>query len=181
MKYRKPSWVAGAAVVFSLAGSCGQSPSALAVEPAAPKGYLLKKEPKDAKEVKAVRAKAKNGDDVVVVGRIGGRKNPWVKGAAAFSIVDTSLKSCDEIPGDTCPYPWDYCCEADLGKATVFVTFVDDAGKIVKQDARKLLKVKELQTVVIEGKVKRDKADNVIILASKLYARTNESSNDRRR
>lgn len=171
MKYRKPSWVASATVLLAAGLSCAFMPMVLADETERPKGYLLKEEPEDAKEVKAVRKEAKHGDEVVIVGRIGGRKNPWVKGAAAFSIVDTSLKSCDQIPGDNCPYPWDYCCEADLGKSTVFVTFVDDAGKIVKEDARKLLKVKELQTVVIEGKVKRDKADNVSILASKLYVR----------
>lgn len=133
--------------------------------------YVLKEEPQDAQDVKAVRQKGKNGDKVVVVGRIGGRANPWIKGAAAFSIVDSSLKSCDQIPGDNCPTPWDYCCEADLGKSTLLITFVDDAGKIVKQDSRELLSVKELQTVVVAGKVKRDKANNVSILASKIFVK----------
>jgi hypothetical protein len=87
--------------------------------------YILTKEPKGAATVLATREKAKDKDNVVVVGRIGGRKNPWVKGAAAFSLVDTSLKACSERPGDTCPTPWDYCCEADLPKATVFVTVLD--------------------------------------------------------
>ena len=45
----------------------------------------------------------------------------------------------------------------------------DDDGKVVKKDARELLGVKELDTVVIQGKAKRDKAGNVTILASKLY------------
>lgn len=151
----------------------GMNSSRLAVsaEPAVEKGYLLEEEPKEAKEVKAVKKDAKNGEEIVVVGRIGGRKNPWVKGAAAFSIVDASLKSCDQIEGDSCPYPWDYCCEADLPSATLFVTFVDDQGKIVKKDARELLKVKELQTVVVQGKVKRDKTNNMTLLASKVFVR----------
>ncbi len=135
------------------------------------KGYLLEEEPKDAKAVIKVRKEAKNGDEVVVVGRIGGRTNPWVKGAAAFSIVDEVVKSCDQIPGDTCPTPWDYCCEAGLPEKALFVSLVDDAGKIVKKDARQLLKVRELQTVVIKGKVKRDKTNNVSIQATGLYAR----------
>ena len=118
-----------------------------------------------------VRKEAKNGEEVVVVGRIGGRKNPWIKGAAAFSIVDEAVKSCDQIPGDNCPTPWDYCCEVGLPQKTVFVTFVDDAGKIVKQDARQLLKVKELQTIVVKGKVKRDKADNVSVQATHVFVR----------
>src|SRR5262245_32411968 len=67
--------------------------------------FVLKEEPKDAASVLDTREKAQDKDDVVVVGRIGGRTNPWVKGAAAFSIVDTSLKACNENPGDTCPTP----------------------------------------------------------------------------
>ena len=134
--------------------------------------YILSKEPKDAATVLATREKAKDKDKVVVVGRIGGRKNPWVKGAAAFSLVDTSLKACSERPGDTCPTPWDYCCEADLPKATVFVTVVDEkTGKTLKEDARESLKLHELDTVVVEGKAMRDKKGNLTIAASKLYVR----------
>ena len=134
--------------------------------------YFLNEEPKDAQTVIDTREKAKDKDDVVVVGRIGGRKNPWVKGAAAFSIVDPSLKACSERPGDTCPTPWDYCCEADLSKATVFVTVVDDkTGKTLKEDAREALKLRELDTVVVKGKAQRDKKGNLTIAASKLFVR----------
>jgi hypothetical protein len=158
-------------MLFALGLFIERSASASGAETTREKGFLLKKEPEDAKQVKAIREKAKNGEAVVVVGRIGGRTNPWVKGTAAFSIVDSSLKSCDQIEGDACPTPWDYCCEADINKSTLLVAFVDDAGKIVKKDARQLLKVKELQTVVVQGKVKRDKSNNVSLLASKLYVR----------
>ena len=137
-------------------------------------GYLLKEEPKGAKAVMKIRKESKDGEDVIVVGRIGGRKNPWVKGAAVFSIVDESIKSCDQIPGDTCPTPWDYCCEANLPQKTLLLLFVDDAGKVVKKDAREMLKVKELQTVVVKGKVKRDKANNVTILATNVFVRSDK-------
>ncbi len=139
--------------------------------------YLLKDEPAKAADVITTREKAKDKDDVVVVGRIGGRPNPWVKGAAAFSIVDTSLKACNEIPGDKCETPWDYCCEANLPKATVLVTIVDEAtGQTVKQDARELLKARELQTVVVAGKARRDKAGNVSIAASKVFIRPDKEA-----
>jgi hypothetical protein len=131
--------------------------------------YKLAKAPKEASDVIALRKDAKDKQDVVVVGRIGGRPNPWIKGMAAFSIVDRSLTPCNEIEGDTCKTPWDYCCESDLGQATVLVTFVDDSGKIVRQDARKLLGVKELDTLTIVGKAKRDPSGNVTVLASKVY------------
>jgi hypothetical protein len=142
--------------------------------------YILKEEPKDAAEVLAVREKTKDKDDVVVVGRIGGRENPWIKGTAAFSIVDTSLKPCSELPGDTCPTPWDYCCEPDLAKATLFVTILDDkTGQTLKQDAREVLKLKELQTVVLKGKARRDKKDNVTIAASKIFIRPEKKQADK--
>jgi hypothetical protein len=139
--------------------------------------YVLKDEPKEAADVIATREKVKDKEDIVVVGRIGGRPNPWVKGAAAFSIVDTSLKACNEIPGDKCKTPWDYCCEANLPKATLLVTIVDETtGQTVKQDARELLKAHELQTVVVQGKARRDKAGNVSIAASKVYIRPDKEA-----
>jgi hypothetical protein len=172
MNYRNATWLTLIVSAIGIAFIHTESVAfAAEAEAAAEKDYLLKEEPKDAKAVVKVRKEAKNGEEVIVVGRIGGRRNPWVKGAAAFSIVDEAVKSCDQIPGDTCPTPWDYCCEAGLPQKTVFVTFVDGSGKIVKKDARELLKVRELQTVVVKGKVKRDKTDNVSIQATNVFVR----------
>ncbi len=71
--------------------------------------YLLNSEPDGGTGVVKVREVAKDQDDVVIVGRIGGSENPWIEGRAAFSIVDASLKSCAECGSDDCPTPWDYC------------------------------------------------------------------------
>jgi hypothetical protein len=147
---------------------------AIVAAPAPQSKYLLKEEPEEPADVIAFRKEAKDKKDAVVIGRIGGRSNPWVKNAAAFSIVDRSLKPCNEREGDSCTKPWDYCCESDLPKATVLVMMVDENGKVVREDARKLLSVKELQTVVVQGKAKRDKAGNVTVLASKLYVRSDK-------
>ena len=71
--------------------------------------FLLMTEPEGAADVIKVREVAKDQEDVVIVGRIGGSENPWVDGRAAFSIVDPSLKSCLECGSEGCPKPWDYC------------------------------------------------------------------------
>ncbi len=71
--------------------------------------YLLASEPEEAVDVIKARETAKDQDDVVIVGRIGGSANPWVDGRAAFSIVDASLESCLECGSMDCPKPWDYC------------------------------------------------------------------------
>ena len=49
--------------------------------------------------------------------------------------------------------------------------FVDEQGKTLPTDARQLLGLKELQTVVIQGKAKRDDAGNLTVLASGLYVK----------
>ncbi len=71
--------------------------------------YRLSSEPDGGMGVIMVREEAKDQDDVVIVGRIGGSVVPWVDGRAAFSIVDLSLKSCADVGSDNCPKPWDYC------------------------------------------------------------------------
>jgi hypothetical protein len=58
--------------------------------------YLLGSEPPEATNVIALRSNAKDGDPIVVVGRVGGSKHPVVKGRAAFTIVDLSLRPCNE-------------------------------------------------------------------------------------
>ncbi len=134
--------------------------------------YLLSGEPGEAQEVVAVREAAQDGDSVVIVGRIGGSADPWIQDRAAFWIVDGSLKACSDIPGDTCEKPWDYCCETHkLPDSMVLVKVVDDSGDLVKANARALLGVKELSTVVVQGTAKRDESGNLTILASGVYVR----------
>jgi hypothetical protein len=135
--------------------------------------YLLGQEPAGAANVKELRAKAKDGDDVVLVGRIGGNAEPWIKGRAGFWVVDTSLVPCNERPDDPCETPWDYCCEPPDAKAKGMATvkIVDDQGKTLPTDARELLKLKELDTVVVRGRAKRDAEGNLVVLASGIYRR----------
>ncbi len=136
------------------------------------KTYLLTAEPAGAKGVKQARAESTDAEEVTIVGRIGGDEKPWIEGQAAFLLVDTSLKPCNERPGDDCPIPWDYCCDAnELPTSKAMIKIVDGSGKTVATDARKLLGVKELQTLVVHGKAKRDDAGNLTVLADKVFIR----------
>lgn len=141
--------------------------------PTQPSPYLLTEEPPGAKEVLDLKQGAKDGEDVVVIGRVGGRVEPFVKGRASFTIVDSSLKSCADKEGDNCPTPWDFCCEhpQDLARATMLVKFVDESGKTLEQDAREILHIEPLQTVVVRGRAKRDADGNLTVLASGLHVR----------
>jgi hypothetical protein len=167
-------------LLIALAVGCNQgggpapsgNPTADAAAAAAKAEHVLTAEPAGAKGVKAAREEAKDGDDVVVVGRIGGDKQPWIEGRAGFWVIDSSVKTCSERPGDMCDTPWDYCCETkeDRLQAIATVKVVDAQGQTLPVDARKL-GLKELQTVVVKGKAKRDDHGNLTVLASGVYVR----------
>ncbi len=135
------------------------------------KQYLLAEEPAAAQDVAKAREAAVDDDEVVVVGRIGGSTDPWVEGMAAFTIVDRGLQACSDREGDDCPTPWDYCCEtaATMKASSTLVKLVDAAGNPIKTDARELLGVEELQTVVVHGKARRDDAGNLTVLADGIH------------
>src|SRR5262245_25996234 len=86
-----------------------------------PESYWLAAAPAVSQPVAEVREKAKTGDSVVVTGRVGGAKEPFTSGVAAFTIVDAVLPPCK----DECETPWDYCCEPvdKLTKHTVTIEF----------------------------------------------------------
>lgn len=148
-------------------GAPAQGPAA-----PAPSEYLLSAEPPGARDVADVRKSARADEAVVVVGRVGGEVNPWVEGKAAFLIADTSLVPCNARAGDNCPTPWDYCCDNDVLKdSRLMVKLVDRDGQSLPADARTLLGLKELQTVVVRGRAERDESGNVTILASGLFVR----------
>jgi hypothetical protein len=132
--------------------------------------YVMATEPTGVKRVTEVKKVAKDGDDVVVVGRIGGSDKPFT-GRAAFTIVDLKFKPCNEIEGDNCPTPWDYCCDApdELAKGTVLVKLVDSSGKTMPEDAKALLDVKELTTVVVKGQTRRDESNSVSVVAAGIF------------
>ena len=94
-----------------LVAGCGQSPSTPRPVSSVPTlkidgmKFVLVEEPADAKSVDEVRETAKDGDDVVIVGRIGGDRDPWVADRAAFLIVDPSRIPCSERKGDSCKTP----------------------------------------------------------------------------
>ena len=89
--------------VLALAGCDRNNPPPAAVSPQGevkvdPAKYVSKSEPADAKDVIATRNDAKDGDPIVIVGRIGGSKTPVSDDRAMFTIVDLSLKSCEDDP-----------------------------------------------------------------------------------
>jgi hypothetical protein len=135
------------------------------------KKLTLVSEPADAANVIAARDSVKDGDPIRVVGRIGGSTYPWVDGQAAFTIVDVSLRACNDNTDEKCPTPWDYCCESNLSEATALVKIVNEKQSVIPVDARELFQVAELDTIVVQGKAKRDDSGNLTVLADGLFVR----------
>jgi hypothetical protein len=156
-----------------LAVGCGPSEVATVnneVDTKSNSQYVANTEPAGAMPVGEAREKIEDGQEVTLVGLIGGSSKPFVDGLAAFTIVDPKVPYCADDEG--CPTPWDYCCQTEAVKDNIAtIKVVDEAGKPVAGDAKEMLKVKELSTVVVQGKAKRDDLGNLTVAASKVFVR----------
>ncbi len=150
--------------------------SAMADE-AIPASVFVTEKPKDAKELKDVKASAqkgdiKKGDTVTVQGRIGGRTAPFVPGRAIFILADGRLVACSERSGDKCKTPWDFCCETpdSLKANTATVQIVGADGKPLKVTAEKSGGLATLSRLVVVGTVAEiSKEGAFVINATKIY------------
>lgn len=135
--------------------------------------YLLPQEPADAQDVIAARKSVKDGDEVVLIGRVGGERETILRGRAVFTLADRSLTPCNERQDDECPTPWDYCCEPPevLKESTVLVKIVDNRGETVSMDLRQDLGLSELKTVVVRGRARRDAQGNFTLIADGMHIR----------
>lgn len=132
--------------------------------------YVTSTEPQGAVAVGDARKDVKDEQEVVLVGRIGGSAEPFVDGIAAFTIVDSKVPHCPAEEG--CPTPWDYCCEQNQVKDNIaMVKIVDAQGKPVSRDARALLGVKEMNTIIVRGKAQRDADGNLALMANQVYVK----------
>ena len=129
----------------------------------------LSQEPVGALEVLDARDEAKDGETIVIVGRLGGGLKPWIDGRAAFLLVDTRiLPSCDE--GEKCAADCPDCAKEMLAASTM-VKFLGNDGKVLPVDARELLGVPEESTVVVRGIASRDAAGTLTVAADGVFVR----------
>ena len=154
-----------------LAAGCGENktPNPTAQDPTGA-GFLVAEEPAGAVGVGTARQSAVNDAEVVLVGRVGGSEKPFIGGMAAFTVVDPKVPFC--AAEENCPTPWDYCCEQNQVKDNIAtVKLTDGSGKPLAKDARELLGIKELSTVVVRGTAQRSADGNLSIIAKQVYVR----------
>ncbi len=154
--------------VMAVLVGCAQNENSMTASTKVDSPYLAKSELFGAVPVGESRSSAKDDEEIVLIGRIGGSAKPFVDGMAAFTIVDPKVPHCSADEG--CPTPWDYCCEQNAVKQNIAtVKIVDSQGLVVPEDARTLLGIKELYTVVVHGKAKRDEQGNLAIMADQIF------------
>jgi hypothetical protein len=137
-----------------------------------PDSLFLKESPATAENVGELKKKAKEGEEIVVRGQIGGQaKDVFNAGRAVMMLADMKLVSCDKTPGETCATPWDFCCVPINEKSAniAIIQVVDAKGKLVKSTLKGANGLDHLTTVVIKGKVSKNEGGNLIINASGIY------------
>ncbi|MEE2939400.1 MAG: hypothetical protein VX460_03345 [Planctomycetota bacterium] len=159
------------AALLALVTSCGgETKSAAPVASAGPHpldGYYLDAAPAGAIEVAALRG-LEDGATVTVRGDV--QEFAPVSGKAVLSLYDHALLSCDEIEGDQCPTPWDFCCipPEDIAKACALVEF-REGGKLMSAELGGFHGITHLSDVVITGTLSLDDKGNAKIIADGLH------------
>lgn len=131
---------------------------------------LLPKAPEGAITITEARKKPTPGTQVIVSGKVMGNDNPIIQSRALLTLGDpTRLDSCDLIPGDECPTPWDVCCaDPDIVRASIAtIQVIDENGKPVKAGLRGLGGLQELSKLIVIGEVANgSNANNFLVNAT---------------
>jgi hypothetical protein len=158
--------VVAAVSALLLAGCGGESAKVEVKTPPELEKIVVTGAPQNALAVTAAKKDTKDGDSVVVEGRV----KDFVEGRATMTIADNKLQSCKDR-GEGCKTPWDYCCNSakEIAEASAVVKVVDDAAKPVKVGLQGVKKLDHLSKVAVEGKVQRDLDGTFVIQATKVY------------
>jgi len=145
----------------------------LAEEPAGAVGILEHREAigAPATDVDVAPEEPMPAADVVLWGRIGGKKHTWSERSAEFVITDPTfaLQAGDHAcTDDNCPFCKD---KHDAASAEAIVSLIDDQGQVPAVDARRLLPLEEGQMVVIRGQAEVNSLGLLTVRATGLYLR----------
>ena len=130
-------------------------------------GLLATSEPTDALSIRTLKSDDNIDKEVVVIGRIGGRVEPFVENRAMFMMADLELEMCT-AEGDHCETPWDACCETpeNIIASAITVQVKDKNGNLIKEDLRALTGLKSLAKITVQGKV-AEQSEQVVVLDAK--------------
>ena len=124
----------------------------------------------DGLPVAEAKRRVEAGQDITLVGRIGGSEEPFAGDRAVFTVVDLSLKSCAHMDDpDHCATPWDYCCEdrtaLRMGTATVEIAGPD--GRPLAGSVRGTAGLDPLAVVTVVGTVTDRNDKGLLVVRAK--------------
>ena len=154
-------------------GEPNASPSA-ATESASPEieATFVDSEPADAVSVIEARRSVEPGSTLTVTGRIAGAMEPFSADYATFILADETLETCERIPGDSCPTPWDACCveQKTIAASRLTVQVVGEDGRPIGQSLKEVSGLKELDGITVTGTVAEGSSEeNLILNATGIY------------
>lgn len=158
-------------MVISFVAGCAQS-SVSATTPETKRSEIrLAKEPRGAIGVLDARKMDVDGQELTLVGRVGGVPNPWIQGYASFIISD--LKAPDALKhqhahGCDCKFCKQKHRAAD---SIAVVEIVDAGGRVVRTNAQQLLGLKTGHVVVVQGRARVDSLGCMTLSANRIYVR----------
>ena len=162
--------------MFSL-HACKPKESASNAETKAPDpvlaAYFVTATLPDAQAIHIARTTAKPGDTITLKGEVMGRDKVFVDGRAAFTLGDPEkLTTCNKIPSDTCPTPWDACCDSKelkrIGIASIQILGED--GRVIASDLKGVNDLKELSSIIVSGVVDQSSTEeNFVINATQIH------------
>lgn len=128
-----------------------------------------------AQSIIEVRKSPEIGKKIVMRGKVMGRKDPFIEGRAMLLIGDDNvLTSCDIHSCESCPTPWDVCCEdaEDIKRSTATVQVLDKDGKLLRQGLKGIKGLKELSQIVVTGTIAEGtNANNLLVNATSIYVK----------
>jgi hypothetical protein len=163
-------WTGGVVLLAIGVLGCSKPDGVPTGNPAVRSEVLAAAEPAGGIGVAEARKSAKDGGEVVVIGRIGGSEKPFVSSLAAFTIVDPALPHCP--PDEGCETPWDYCCDTNAVKDNIaMIKLVDKDGKVLPSSAATVLGAKELALVVVKGTASRGVDGTLTVMSREVFVR----------
>jgi hypothetical protein len=165
------------AIAFVLTACADSEKASTGAKPASPPhpaiaAVLSEAPPEGAVSVVAARKAAKPGEAITIEGIIAGTMSPFAEGFASVVVSDLAVETCDKVPGDSCPTPWDACCaDPDVLKGmrlTLQVTGED--GRPVAQSLKAISGLKEMDKIVAEGTVATSSTpENLVMNVTRLH------------
>jgi hypothetical protein len=157
--------LAAAATLAACGKDAAKTTSSDPVAPPSP--YLLAADPGEAIDVKKAVAGGPMDQDVVVVGRV----QNVVRGFAAFTLVDVSLKYCGQgdDTDDHCAEPWDYCCVLDQLPGALLPVKVRKGADVAELPS--IPELRPLDLVAVKGRLVKEKDADVTLHATGWFRR----------